>query len=486
VLGEVAKQDSEYGVRLAAVRKLTDQAVLADIAKKDRDADVRGAAVEKLTDQALLGDIAKKDSDVNVRRIAAGKVTDQGLLAEIARIDRAEDVRFAAAEKLTDQALAQAVLAEVAKTASNSWLRKAAVEKLTDQALLAEVAKKDSDSLDYLAADVRQAAIEKLTDPALLAEVARTNYWRVRKAAVEKLTDQVLLAEVAKNDGDLGLRLRAVKKLTDQALLAQIAETDTDIDVRTAAAARITDPTLRDQITQRAAALAKTITGLIEALPDLEAAWALVRIGEPAIWPLIRGRPHPQFGYLVDNKSTEHRCFGPILLAEIGMAAVKPLIAELNALEGDVRQALEVSNGFEVIASVLLTSRHGRNLLALVNIGKDAVPEMQSAVDARALNVHLARLCLHLIEKRESSGLVWYEPVGSVEARALIDDLVSLCLDLTEERKRSGMLAAWTASRYGPVSAGEERGREVLAGLNKYRGMLQQKRLEHLASSPQS
>ena len=131
------KSDQVCNFRLAAVRKLTDQNVLADIAKNEKYSDVRKAAVEQLTDQIELATIAKNDIDIYIRKAAVEKLTDQNVLADVAKNDTDSTVRKAAVEKLTDQN----VLADVAKNDTDSVVRKAALEKLIDRDLLADVAK---------------------------------------------------------------------------------------------------------------------------------------------------------------------------------------------------------------------------------------------------------------------------------------------------------------------------------------------------------
>ena len=59
---------------MAAVGKLTEEAVLADIAKSNSDPDVRGAAVRKVTNEVLLADRAENDSDSHVRKAAAERL----------------------------------------------------------------------------------------------------------------------------------------------------------------------------------------------------------------------------------------------------------------------------------------------------------------------------------------------------------------------------------------------------------------------------
>ena len=69
--------------------------------------EVREAAVKNLTDQALLAEIAKNDRDKWVREAAMKKIIDQDLLAEIDRNDKEREAQLITAEKLKDKSFAQ-------------------------------------------------------------------------------------------------------------------------------------------------------------------------------------------------------------------------------------------------------------------------------------------------------------------------------------------------------------------------------------------
>lgn len=61
-------------LRQAALRRLTDQQVLANVALEDEDQDVRKAAVAKMTDLAVLAKIAAEDDSFNVRWEADSRI----------------------------------------------------------------------------------------------------------------------------------------------------------------------------------------------------------------------------------------------------------------------------------------------------------------------------------------------------------------------------------------------------------------------------
>lgn len=57
-LGDIAKNDEDYSVRMEAVKKNTDQSLLENIVRESKDWHIREAAVKKLTDQTILTNFA--------------------------------------------------------------------------------------------------------------------------------------------------------------------------------------------------------------------------------------------------------------------------------------------------------------------------------------------------------------------------------------------------------------------------------------------
>jgi len=110
LLADVAKNDKAKPVRWAAVKnkKLTDLTLLVDLAKNDKDADIRIAAAAKLEGeeqhqalaQAVFADLAKNAELWGERLDAVRKLTDQTLLADIAKNDQHDSVRRDAQQRL--------------------------------------------------------------------------------------------------------------------------------------------------------------------------------------------------------------------------------------------------------------------------------------------------------------------------------------------------------------------------------------------------
>ena len=90
-------------VRLGAVRRLTDQALLTDFANTSPVREIRLAAIHGLIDQAVLTDIARHAKGAVERGTAVERLQNQETVADIARHDTSRWVRQHAAYCLTDQ-----------------------------------------------------------------------------------------------------------------------------------------------------------------------------------------------------------------------------------------------------------------------------------------------------------------------------------------------------------------------------------------------
>jgi len=212
VLIGIAQHDQDLGMRAAAVRHVTMQAVLQQIVRDDPP--LRIAAVENLTDnQALLEKLALDETNEGVASVATDKLTNQAVLAKIALSRRDENVRRIALSKVTDQA----VLARVVREELDTVPGLTALQHLQDQPMLAQLATGSSNPY------VRSLAAANLTDQALLVKIARTETeTEVLRAVVKHLADQPALAALAIECRDLEVRVGAVKNLTDQAMLAKV------------------------------------------------------------------------------------------------------------------------------------------------------------------------------------------------------------------------------------------------------------------------
>jgi hypothetical protein len=124
-------------VRIAALKKLTSQAILKEIALKDSDSDIRKYAVEKLTDQEILSYVIKNDKVNDVRKAAVKNITNQPALVEIACEDENSDIRELAVENITDKKL----LNDIVKNCKYTDITIKAAQVLKDDQFIEEIAK---------------------------------------------------------------------------------------------------------------------------------------------------------------------------------------------------------------------------------------------------------------------------------------------------------------------------------------------------------
>ena len=121
VLAYIAKNDKDEQVRLEAVNNeyFTDQEVLAYIAKYALTERKEKFYVYTYDDRTFEGysrtGVEMYDVDKDLRIAAIKKLTDQKELTYVAQNDKSSDVRKVAAEKLTDKILAKEIYADIAK-----------------------------------------------------------------------------------------------------------------------------------------------------------------------------------------------------------------------------------------------------------------------------------------------------------------------------------------------------------------------------------
>lgn len=181
------------------------------------DPNVRAAAVKRMQpeEQALLASIARNDSDAGVRKAAIRKLRDPRIIAEIAHADSHDSVRDAGTETLIAIATSDAAAAATAPVAARE--AEAALLALTAQQDLASVARHARSE------SIATAALSRITDPRSLASVARNaDHPAVRLKALLGIESPALLAEVASRSEHKDVSLAAVERIADRALLETV------------------------------------------------------------------------------------------------------------------------------------------------------------------------------------------------------------------------------------------------------------------------
>ena len=180
-------KNADPAARAAGVEELPldEQDALVSIARGDVDPAVRLAAVRKVLDPAVLAGIARSDGDALVREGANDVLVDVAIGA-YEGTEEAESM--AALAGLSD---AKHLMA-VAKTAALETVSRAALTRLDDARAVGSVARRSAH------ASTRMEALGRISDSSELASIAlRSDFKDVAVAAVERITDRAAIEAVA-------------------------------------------------------------------------------------------------------------------------------------------------------------------------------------------------------------------------------------------------------------------------------------------------
>ena len=157
-------------IRKEAVRKITDQNVLAEIASYDESYEVFKMAIDRIFEESFLEKVVSHASDKYACSLAVRKIEDADTLLKIAKTHIYTEVRIEALHNLNRPDL----LLQIAQKNSDSDVRAAAINKLPSQLEIARIATWDEDPVVY------RAAIKAMTDPERLAEIALENVGKIK------------------------------------------------------------------------------------------------------------------------------------------------------------------------------------------------------------------------------------------------------------------------------------------------------------------
>jgi hypothetical protein len=198
-------QHSDPGIRAEAVLRLPagESDLLAQIAREDVEPRVRRAAVKKLSDPALLGELSQADTEEGVRAEAVTR------LAALVVHGHEEGPALVALALVTDARH----LGEVARSSALESVRNAAIARLHDARTLAAVVRECTDPA------TRLVALARIDDaPTLLGIAQKTELRAVALAAVDRLTDPKALEAVAAKARLAPAARRARARLADLAV----------------------------------------------------------------------------------------------------------------------------------------------------------------------------------------------------------------------------------------------------------------------------
>lgn len=306
-----------------------------------RDAEVRREAVRGMTvaDQEILATLARTDQDRGVRLVAIARLSDHALLSELAEA-LAEAEIAAAARHRREQLFHAALLAEVELEGCRE-----ALAGLTNQALLADLAGRAG-----LAA-VRLAAVEQLTDQELLAGVIENNCGReVAVAALARIDREELLERLQNTASGKTIRRQAGEKLAALVAARRGPDPALAVEARlhelAAAAARLGEAIILDKAEERLAQLrAEWLTldpeGLHAAAVSFAASCAtlLARLEE------VRRRRGEEEAKAARHQEQQARREGLCLVVEKLINSTAPEApAEVKRAEAEWRAALAGEN----------------------------------------------------------------------------------------------------------------------------------------------
>ncbi len=204
---------SDVRVRTEAVKALTtdDAAILLQVARTDSDIGVRRLAIGKIDEANVLADIAAAETERSLRDFAGARAAELWTSHACSDTEEEASEGFAGILKLGDQH----ALVEIAINAALPAVRKRAFGELRDPRALAELAKGDAPQ------DIRLAAVGRIDDGDVLRAIAiDTTLKEVGLAAVDKLDDVDRLENVAQKAKNKAVRQRARK------IVAEIQEAE--------------------------------------------------------------------------------------------------------------------------------------------------------------------------------------------------------------------------------------------------------------------
>lgn len=209
-----------YWLGDAILKNIEEEMVLFYLASGHKNAVFAGMAVDKITNPEFLKTIAV---DINlaetVRDHAVKRVSDEKILANLALNDPGYTVSMGALERITDDDVIAKVVFRPQKNMEirkYSEFRKKAIKKLTNQPTLKQIALDVNEEIS-----LRIAAARKLNDqPALLELVLHAESESLQSAAFNNITEQDSYSQISLANNTHSRA--AAEKLVDDAFLDDV------------------------------------------------------------------------------------------------------------------------------------------------------------------------------------------------------------------------------------------------------------------------
>lgn len=215
----VINESNNLNVRLAAIKKITNDRILEIIYFKVSNFAIEKECLNRISDDEKLISVINHKYHIDFLRIVFNKLQPKSVIKLLKSFnftiyddDDVQEVFKDQLDKITDKN----ALNGIARNAANSTIREMAVEKVTDKKTLISIAKNNDEETH-----VREKAIEKITDNNVLKDIYYNADYFGRELVIKNITDQDFLYDHYKASHSLERR-DIIKKITDEAILSEI------------------------------------------------------------------------------------------------------------------------------------------------------------------------------------------------------------------------------------------------------------------------
>lgn len=223
-------QHSDWKVREKAVKVLKDQELLAQIALNDTDTSVVIAAVGNIENDQVLVDVIQKHRFYNQIGVLAMKRIQSSTVIEkiLSQYCLSSDAYYyvpvinEGLKKITNQKL----MGELALKTSNTNVAELLMNRISQEEILQSIA------LGGRSMEICDKAIQRIVNNEVLFRIIQTTINpNIAKMAAKRISDQKILTEIALHHKDHYIRNTALSRLTDTETIQEIARNDNSDEV---------------------------------------------------------------------------------------------------------------------------------------------------------------------------------------------------------------------------------------------------------------
>ena len=231
---DMAKNDPDWHVRLAAVENIDDENILKEIVNKELTSSVAIKAMEQISDEEFLSDICLNNPDSYLRLACINRISDESLLPKKELSSLLQRMLLNDSDVYVLKSVCenpnldnQDVLIEVATSSDNELIQRQLIRKITDENTLTDFALDDENPF------VRREAIQNpnLCDLQTICKIISHDCDEFNRImAIYKIPDKESLLEIIYNES-LQHRLSEIAENTNFSLndyFLNIIETEDD------------------------------------------------------------------------------------------------------------------------------------------------------------------------------------------------------------------------------------------------------------------